>query len=51
MAPWIRQAIDTGRDAIATGTDKPIAGEPNSSLANMVRCGSGKVCSRLNYGP
>ena len=49
MALRIRDAIAAGCTRIATETGEPVANEPNPSLANMVRCGFGKACSRLNY--
>ncbi len=49
MALRIADAIAAGCTRIATETGEPIAGEPNPSLANMLRCGFEKVSSRVNF--
>jgi hypothetical protein len=49
MARRIRDAIAAGARHIATETGDPVAGERNDSLANMVRSGFRKVCSRENW--
>lgn len=49
MARRIDEAIAGGARYIVTETGEPLAGEPNPSLANMLRCGFRKVASRLNY--
>jgi len=36
-------------DLVETGA--PVAGEPNPSLANMMRCGFRRVSARLNCQP
>jgi len=45
----IRAAPDAGDAHVVTETGEPIGDEPNPSLANMVRCGFERVCSRVNY--
>ncbi len=49
MALRIREARKVGCTRVFTETGEPIAGEPNTSLANMFRCGFEHLCSRLNY--
>lgn len=49
MAARILHAIEQGAKHIATETGEPIGNEPNQSLANMVRLGFEKVCSRRNF--
>lgn len=49
MAQRIDAAIRAGCSRIYTETGEPIGDERNPSLANMMRCGFEKVCSRLNY--
>ena len=49
MSARIRHAQERGCTAIHTETGEPIAGEPNPSLANMVRCGFERIGSRLNF--
>ncbi len=52
MARRIEAAIAAGARHIFTETGEPAAGESNSSLNNMHRCGFVKVVSRLNFvGP
>lgn len=49
MAARIQAAIDAGCRWIVTETGEPIGEEHNPSLANMVRCGFERACSRANY--
>jgi hypothetical protein len=49
MSLRIRDAIAAGCTRVATETGEPVSNEPNPSLANMVRCGFEKACSRVNY--
>ena len=49
MAARLQAAIDAGCRWIVTETGEPVGEERNPSLANMVRCGFERACSRLNY--
>lgn len=49
IARRIEAALAAGCRRIYTETGEPIGDEANPSLANMVRCGFRKVCSRMNY--
>ena len=48
MAARIAHAQTDGCTSIHTETGEPVGDEPNPSLANMVRCGFERVCSRAN---
>ncbi|MFO1320914.1 MAG: GNAT family N-acetyltransferase [Burkholderiales bacterium] len=45
----IEAALAAGCRSLFTETGEPIGDEANPSLANMMRCGFRKVCSRMNY--
>jgi GNAT superfamily N-acetyltransferase len=49
LAARIAGARESGCTAIVTETGEPIAGEPNPSLANILRAGFTKVASRANF--
>lgn len=49
MAARLQAAIDAGCRWIVTETGEPVGDERNPSLANMVRCGFERACSRMNY--
>jgi GNAT superfamily N-acetyltransferase len=49
MSARIRHARRLGCKSVHTETGEPVGNEPNPSLANMVRCGFERVCSRVNY--
>jgi hypothetical protein len=48
MAARIAHAQAQGCTSIHTETGDPVGNEPNPSLANMVRCGFERICSRAN---
>src|SRR5512143_2272722 len=49
LAARIATAKAAGCTVVATETGESIAGEPNTSLANIRRAGFTQVCSRLNF--
>lgn len=48
LAQRIADAAQMGCTQVVSETGEPIAGEPNPSLANLLRCGFVRVGSRLN---